>query len=147
MDKLLQTLVALAPLILGLGGLIAGYVTFRLNKTKELEFKRREHKQQRYKSTLLFMDAYLRPENITYLRSIHAALKDANDTREWLRAEYHDMVLYASREVVMAVKHFITTPSDTTFATALMAMRKDLWVKRGDLEVADLELTAKGTQH
>jgi hypothetical protein len=54
----MNDLVKLAPSVLtllGLGGILGGYITFRLNKSKELEFRRREQKEKRYKSALLFM--------------------------------------------------------------------------------------------
>ena len=139
---MLQTTISLATLF-GIGGIIGGYVTFRLNKAKELEFKLREQKQKRYKSLLLFMDAYLTPNNITYLRRIHEALSNENDVREWLKAEYHDMILYASKDVVLATRDFINKPSEKTFAATLLAMRKDLWVAKKDLELDEVALKAK----
>jgi len=87
---------------LGLGGIIGSFVTNWLTKRKEIEFKQREQKEKRYKSILLFMDAYLEPRNISYLNSIHPALKNDRDTKEWLKAEYRDMMLYAAKEVILA---------------------------------------------
>ena len=138
-NNVLQITISLATLF-GVGGIIGGYTTFKLNKAKELEFKLREQKQKRYKSTLLFMDAYLKPDNITYLRRIHEALRDKNDVREWLKAEYHEMVLYASKDVVIAVRDFVNKPSDKTFVITLLAMRKDLWIKHTDLNVTQIPL-------
>jgi hypothetical protein len=132
-----------AVTLLGVGGIIGGYVTFRLNRSKELEFKQREQKEKRYKSIMLFMDAYLHPANTTYLHDIHPALKDAADTKEWLKAEYHDMMLYASREVIEAVRDFINLPAEEGFALALLAMRKDLRDKDADLTPGDIQLKIK----
>ncbi len=53
--------------LLGIGGIVGGYITFRLNKSKDLEFKRREQKEHRYKVAILFMDAYLEPKNMKYI--------------------------------------------------------------------------------
>ena len=53
--------------LLGLGGIAGSYITFKLNRNKELEFRVREQKEKRYKSCLLYMDAYFRPKNIKYL--------------------------------------------------------------------------------
>lgn len=119
---------------------MGGYISHRLTRHKELEFQRREQKEKRYKSILLFMDAYLDPKNITYLKAIHPAMKNERDTKEWLKAEYHEMVLYASREVILAVKSFIDSPSEQQFLDVLLAMRRDLWVKKRDLRTDTLEL-------
>lgn len=55
--------------LLGLGGIVGGYITYLLDKKKEREFKVLEQKEKRYKSCLLFMDASFKPENIKYLYS------------------------------------------------------------------------------
>jgi hypothetical protein len=135
----LQTVISITG-VLGFGGIIGSYITFKLNKGKELEFKLREEKQKRYKSILLFMDAYLKPENLTYLRRIHPALEAANDTKEWIIAEYHDMVLYASRDVVFSTRDFIIKPSIEAFDKTLLAMRRDLWIKRKNIKSEELKL-------
>jgi hypothetical protein len=129
--------------LLGVGGIIGSYITFRLNRSKELEFQQREQKEKRYKSIMLFMDAYLNPANTTYLSNIHPALKNARDTKEWLKAEYHDMMLYASKEVIEAVRDFINAPLEESFASAILAMRKDLRDKQSDLAPRDIELRIK----
>lgn len=128
--------------LLGLGGILGGYITFRLNKSKELEFKRREQKEKRYKSALLFMNAYLWPENMKYLNTSVAILEHANakDVTESLKAEFYDMALYASREVIVAVNKFINHPSENTFNAALLAMRHDLWSKKSNVLISDLKI-------
>ena len=52
--------------LLGVGGIVGGYITFLLDKKKELEFKQLEQKEKRYKSCLLYMDVYFEPKNIKY---------------------------------------------------------------------------------
>lgn len=86
------------------------------------------------------MDAYMKPKNLTYLKAIHPAMKSERDTKEWLKAEYHEMILYASREVIIAVKDFVNAPSEQRFLDTLLAMRRDLWVKKRDLRADTLEL-------
>jgi len=126
--------------LLGAGGIIGGYISFSLNKHKELEFNERELKQKRYKSILLFMDAYLEPDNITYLNSVHPALKNARDTSEWLKAEYRDMMLYSSKEVIITVRNFINAPSEDNFNLAILAMREDLRDKNTDLSATEIAI-------
>lgn len=140
MQDLPQTISSIIAL-LGLGGIIGSYITFRLNRSKELEFKQREQKEKRYKSIMLFMDAYLNPANTTYLNDIHPALKTANDTKEWLKAEYHDMMLYASKSVIEAVRDFINSPSEESFSAAILEMRRDLRGGKHDFEGSEIRLT------
>lgn len=128
---------------LGIGGLLGSLSTHWLTRLKEVEFKQRDQKENRYKSILLFMDAYLEPQNISYLNSIHPALKNNRDTKEWLKAEYRDMMLYAAKEVILATKDFINKPSEENFSKAILAMRSDLRNKSGDLTPNEIQLRIK----
>ena len=85
--------IALALLTIA-GGIIAGYVTFRLNKSKELEFLKLEQKEKRYKSAILHMAAYLE-DDFEYLVS-RPEIATRSQVKAHLRAEYHQMIFYAS---------------------------------------------------
>jgi hypothetical protein len=136
-----QSVIAVLSLI-GLGGIVGSFITFRLNKSKELEFKVREQKEKRYKSCLLYMDAFFKPENIKYLSSRQPDIDSEKDVLEYLRMEYHEMVVYASAEVIGSVKEFIDNPTRERFLNAILMMRKDLWNKN-DLEISELLLNEK----
>ncbi len=135
MNNLVEVITAL-----GLGSLITAFATDLLGKNKELEFKKLEAKAKRYKSTLLFMDAFFKPKNIKYLSGHHPDINSSEDVIEYLRAEYHEMLLYASKNVALAVKHFIETPSNNTFLAAILEMRKDLWISKSDLRIDEIAL-------
>lgn len=128
--------------ILGLVG-VGGIITSVLNKRKELDFKVLENKERRYKSCLLYMDVYFKPENIKYLSSRQTDINSEKDVIEYLKAEYHEMMLYSSKEVVLSVKKFIENPSKDHFLQTVLAMRKDLWIKKGDLKLNEIKLEAK----
>lgn len=132
MNNILQIIISVLTL-LGVGGIIGGYITFRLNKSKELEFKQREQKAMRYKSCLLYMDVYFEPKNIKYLSSGQTDIANAKDVIEYLKAEYHEMLLYASKEVIVSVRSFIKNPTKQQFLNTVLCMRKDLWFKKSDL--------------
>ena len=70
--------------LIGIGGIVGGYVTFLLNRKKELEFKQLEQKEKRYKSCLLYMDVYFEPANIKYLSSRQADIHNAQDVLEFM---------------------------------------------------------------
>jgi hypothetical protein len=125
--------------ILGIIG-VGGIVTAIMTKQKELEFKRLENKERRYKSCLLYMDVYFEPSNIKYISSRQPDINSQTDVIEYLKAEYHEMVLYASKEVVMSVKAFICNPTYENFLTAVLAMRKDLWAKKSNLSISEISI-------
>lgn len=131
----IEFLLALLGLI-GIGGIIANFQVRR----KELEFKALENKERRYRSCLLYMDVYFHPSNIKYLSSRQPDIHDAEDVIEYLRAEYHEMVLYAGKPVVLGVKAFIDNPTRERFLKAILAMRQDLWKLKSSLTVDEVML-------
>ena len=125
--------------LLGLVG-ISGIISTVMTKRKELHFKVLENKERRYKSCLLYMDVYFNPENIKYLSSRQTDIDSKSDVIEYLKAEYHEMILYASREVIICVQKFIIEPSRDHFLSVVLAMRKDLWIKKNDLTIEEIRL-------
>jgi len=132
-------------IILGFLGLIGvgGIITAVMAKKKELAFKVLENKERRYKSCLLYMDVYFEPKNIKYLSSRQSDIHSASDVIEYLKAEYHEMILYASKDVVLSVKSFIESPSKEKFLKAVLAMRHDLWSNKKDLTIEEIEFAKK----
>ncbi len=129
--------------LLGIGGLLGGYVTYFLDKKKEREFKVLEQKEKRYKSSLLFMDAYFEPKNIKYIASRESDVRNKNDVIEYLKMEYHEMLLYASKEVILSVKKFIENPNYDNFLKTIITMREDLSSHNKDLDIENISLKIK----
>ena len=142
MNDLIQMIFS-ALTLLGIGGILGGYVNSLLDKKKELEFKLLEQKERRYNSCLLYMDAYFEPKNIKYLSSRQPDIDNAHDIIEYLKMEYHEMMLYASNEVVLSVKEFIKSPNYENFLKTVLCMRRDLWVNKNDLQIDEIELNFK----
>lgn len=138
----LQTIFS-ALTLLGLGGILGGYITYLLDKKKEHEFKVLEQKEKRYKSCLLYMDAFFEPKNIKYLSSRQPDIDDAQDVIEYLKMEYHEMILYASKDVIFSVKAFIENPTRDNFLKTISTMRQDLSAKKNDLDLNDIILEVK----
>lgn len=126
--------------LLGVGGIAGGYITYLLDKKKEREFKVLEQKEKRYKSCLLYMDAFFEPKNIKYLSSRQPDIDNAKDVIEYLKMEYHEMMLYASKEVILAVKAFIENPTHENFLRTILLMRKDLSKMKNDLGLHDIQI-------
>ena len=135
----IQTIIS-ALTLLGLGGILGGYITYLLDKKKEREFKVLEQKEKRYKSCLLYMDASFEPKNIKYLSSRTPDIDDTKDILEYLKMEYHEMILYASKDVIFSVKEFIENPVRDNFLKTILTMRQDLSAKRNDLDLNDIIL-------
>lgn len=138
----IQTILS-ALTLLGLGGILGGYISYLLDKKKEREFKVLEQKEKRYKSCLLYMDAFFEPKNIKYLSSRTPDIDDAKDVIEYLKMEYHEMILYASKDVIFSVKSFIENPTRDNFLKAILTMRQDLSAKRNDLDLSSIILEVK----
>lgn len=115
-------------------------MTYLLDRKKEREFKVLEQKERRYKSCLLYMDAFFNPKNIKYLSSRHPDIDNAQDVIEYLKMEFHEMILYASKDVILSVKEFIQNPSRQNFLKTILAMRADLSAGKNDLDCQTIEL-------
>jgi len=127
--------------LLGVGGLLGGYITYLLDRKKTREFQVLEQKRNRYKSCLLYMDAFFEPQNIKYLSSRHADINQASDVIEYLKMEFFEMTLYASKEVILALRTFIESPVRENFLKTILVMRQDLSAKKIDLGLKDIELS------
>lgn len=126
--------------LIGFGGIIGAYITYLLDKKKEREFKVLEQKEKRYKSCLLYMDAYFIPKNIKYLSSRQPDINNSTDIIEYLKMEYHEMILYASREVILSVKKFIENPTYESFLQTILTMRQDLSRINKDLNIGNIKI-------
>ncbi len=138
MENYLQIIFS-ALTLLGIGGIVGGYITYLLDKKKEREFKVLEQKERRYKSCLLYMDAFFEPKNIKYLSSRQPDIDNAQDVIEYLKMEYHEMMLYASKEVILSVKAFIENPTHEKFLRTILTMRQDLSEMKNDLDLNDIK--------
>ncbi len=139
MTEPIQTIIS-ALTLLGLGGILGGYITYLLDKKKEREFKVLEQKEKRYKSCLLYMDAFFEPKNIKYLSSRQPDIDNVQDVIEYLKMEYHEMMLYASKEVILSVKVFIENPTHEKFLRTILTMRQDLSKMKNDLDLHDIQI-------
>ncbi len=144
MNDPVQTIFSALTLI-GVGGIVGGYMTYLLDKKKEREFKVLEQKEKRYKSCLLYMDAFFQPKNIKYLSSRQPDIDNTRDIIAYLEMEFHEMMLYASKDVIFSVKAFIENPDRDNFLKTILAMRKDLSTKRDDLDLEKIKLEIKSS--
>ena len=86
------------------------------------------------------MDAFFEPKNIKYLSSRQPDIDNAQDVIEYLKMEYHEMMLYASKEVIFSVKAFIENPTHEKFLRTILTMRQDLSKLKNDLDLNDIQI-------
>jgi len=135
----METITQIILSLLGIIG-IGGIITAIFNRSKEIEFQKLEQKQKRYKSMLLYMDVFFEPKNIKYLSSRQPDINSVEDVIEYLKAEYHEMLLYASKSVIFTTKEFIDNPNKDNFLRVVFAMRSDLWIRKNDLKLNEIKL-------
>lgn len=121
--------------VLGVGGLLATCMTYIFEKRKHIRFSEQEEKEKRYKKLINALRIVLEPENLKYVKEIRPDLKNVDDWKNEIRQEYFNSVLFASDDVIRALREFILTPNNATYGKTVLAMRKDLWNKKTKLEV------------
>ncbi|MGI9066031.1 MAG: hypothetical protein ACR2HX_06460 [Pyrinomonadaceae bacterium] len=72
-------------------------------------------------------------------------LKDQNDVLADLRAEWTNMLLFASKKTLDLLRVFILDPTGHNLAQCAISMRVDLGRQPVDLETLDLNLKHKNS--
>ncbi|MDO8633743.1 MAG: hypothetical protein Q7K34_00430 [archaeon] len=142
----LQTIISILSL-LGLGGIIGGYIQHLLNQRKETELRIQSLNEDKYRSTLVFMRCVLKPENMNQF-NIHdphmQSLKKKEEIKKYamekLTEFYYNSILYASDGVLRKFKQFMIEPSEYNFMESAIAMRKDLWKKGTKIKLNQISL-------
>ncbi|MDD5182372.1 MAG: hypothetical protein PHC66_04365 [Candidatus Nanoarchaeia archaeon] len=131
----LQIIISVLSL-LGLGGIVGGYIQHLLNQKRETELRIQSLNEGRYRSILVFMRCVLKPENVNQFcidDSYIQRLKSDEAIKKYATAKltefYYNSVLYASDNVLRRFKQFMNMPSEHNFMETAIAMRKDLWNK------------------
>jgi len=119
----------------GLGGIIGSYFQQRWNKDAELykihwtrfseiELRIQTIKEERYRSTLIWMRIFLKPQNLHHFnlddhnftnhKIVHSMKDDEikKYSKEKITEFYHNGFLYAPDDVMKAIKYFLENPSE-----------------------------------
>jgi hypothetical protein len=86
------------------------------------------------------MDAFFQPKNIKYLSSRQPDIDNSQDIIAYLNMEYHEMMLYASKDVILSVKIFIEKPTRENFLKTILTMRRDLSGKKNELGIDEIQI-------
>jgi hypothetical protein len=133
---------------LGVGSILGGYLTRLWGRKDELERDSRTFRENRYRSSLVWMRCYIAPERLKHFDINDPniiALSTPEDVKNYSRAKleefYYNSLLYAPDFVNIAFKKFIESPNEKLFIELAIAMRNDLWGKRSKLQPDDVMLT------
>jgi len=124
-------------LVSGLMGIYLGYI---LEKRKHEKFSELEEKEKRYKSLIQKMRIVIEPEDMKYVKEIRPDLKTVDDWKKEIRQEWFNSLLFASDDVIKALKEFVLKPNNETYAKTIWAMRRDLWSKKTNLKVEEFSI-------
>lgn len=86
------------------------------------------------------MRIVVEPDQQKYVKHIRPDLQNLDDWKNEVRAEWFNLLLFASDDVIKTLKEFIQTPNNATYAKTVIAMRKDLWSKKTTLTPEEINL-------
>ena len=134
MDANWTTLVTGLLAGLGIGSVATAWIQHSL-KLKETAFQsQRKDLEARYRVVILLMyAAYDFESNKTTLRINRPDLLNKQSVLDELKAEWYNMMLFASAETLTYLKSFIENPDKENLAKTASAMRNDLG--RGNLSI------------
>ncbi|MEM7793185.1 MAG: hypothetical protein AAF579_01870 [Cyanobacteria bacterium P01_C01_bin.118] len=114
--------------LLGIGGIFGTYFRILWERKNTTLLQKQEFKEARYKCIILLIYSALDfDKNKVMLRQQGRKFLSREDLMDELKAEWHNMILFASDGALMNTHTFIKNPSYETFRIASLAMRKDLW--------------------
>ena len=126
--------------VVGIGGVIATSLTYIFEKRKQIKFSEQEEKEKRYKAMVLHMKCLLKPDDLKYMKLQRPDLENMADVKNEVETGWYNFLLFASDDVIRALKKFVQKPDDLTYAETVIAMRKDLWNKKTSLRPEEINL-------
>ena len=129
---------------LGIGSAITAQIQHALKLREAAHQSQREALEARYKVVILLMYAAIDfAGNETAMRIHRPDLKSQTDVLNDLRAEWTNMLLFASKRTLDQLRIFILDPTAHNLAQCAVSMRVDLGRQPVDLETLDLNLNRK----
>jgi len=131
---------------LGIGSVITAQIQHALKLKEAAHQSQREALEARYKVVILLMYAAIDfAGNETAMRIHRPDLKNQSDVLDDLRAEWTNMLLFASKNTLDLLRIFILEPTSNNLAKCAVSMRVDLGRQPVDLETLDLKLKRKNS--
>lgn len=127
---------------LGIGSVITALIQHSLKLKETAHQSQRHDLEARYKVIILLMYAvYDFSGNETTMRIHRPDLKNRDDVLDELRAEWINMLLFASKATLDSLRFFILEPTADNLAKCAISMRIDLGRDPLDLKNIDLNLS------
>jgi len=131
---------------LGIGSVITAQIQHALRIKEAAHESRRHDLEARYKVIILLMyAAYDFAGNETAMRIHRPDLRTQTDVLSDLRAEWTNMLLFASKETLDCLRIFIDDPTAKNLARCAVSMRVDLGRDSVDLETLNLNLSPRAS--
>ncbi|MBL1278658.1 MAG: hypothetical protein COA33_000155 [Fluviicola sp.] len=137
-----QILAALG--LIGIGGILQAVVTYIIGSRKKKSDAKQELKEKRYKAILLLCYAFVNyAREHTKLVINRPNITSKEELLNELNAEWVNMSLYASDNVISKMKNLLETQNANSYNSLIIEMRKDLYSVKTKLtpETFNLENT------
>jgi hypothetical protein len=124
-----STNLALVLSSLGLGGVIGVFAKSFFDKKYHRFAQVFEFKQSRYKALSILMWVAMNPTKyeLEQLKRHRPDIQNFKNLDRELEMEYHNAMLFASDQVLSAMRSFIDSKSTRNWSSVAKAMRKDLY--------------------
>jgi hypothetical protein len=92
-----------------------------------IKMRRKRYKSAQYRAVIDLMHKFLHFEKEIEQSYKYYPYRVPADVLHELRERYNNMLLYAPKGVLMAMRNFMISPDHHYFLVAALAMRKDFW--------------------
>jgi hypothetical protein len=114
--------------LIGIGGLIKSLIDFLIASRKTKEDSKHGFKETRYKTIILLCYALVNYEREKTMLVINRPdINSIDRLRNELHAEFINSSLFASDNVILKMKSFITLQNGQALNDLILTMRKDLY--------------------
>ena len=130
--------------LIGIGSIVPSIVTYIVGSRKKKSDAKQELKEERYKVILLLCYAYGKYERVSTLVVVNRPnLSSKEELLNELMAEWANMAVYASDNLILKMKNLLEKRNTDTFNSLIIEMRKDLYGVKTKLttEIFELEKT------
>jgi hypothetical protein len=133
-----QEIISIIGLI-GIGGILKSIFNLFINNKKQKSETQHQFKETRYKAIILLIYAYINYEKEKNKIISHRPDINSKDLLyDEIYAEWINMTLFASDEVILKMKNFLDNPVNDSFNKTILSMRKDLYGIKSKIKINNL---------
>lgn len=128
--------------LIGIGGIISAIISYFISEKKKKSDAKQELKEERYKAVILLCYAFVYYEREHTMLIINRPNINSKDLLlNELTAEWFNMSLYASDNVILRMKSLIEEQTVVAYNTLIVEMRKDLYSVKTELTADSFRLS------